>query len=90
MYSSSTKLRLFDLPKPEEWLEQIVSRCGEEQSTMLAFPNLEVLEINGCSMLTMIPSSCFPSLKQLKILDSDSSNSMIVEMLAHLSTNGEY
>lgn len=80
MYPSLTKLRLFDLPKLEEWLEPVTSTCGEEQSTMLAFPKLEVLEINGCSKLTTIPSSCFPSLKQLTIVDSDSS--MILETIS--------
>ncbi|KAL1827346.1 hypothetical protein DCAR_0206511 [Daucus carota subsp. sativus] len=81
MYPSLTKLRFFDLPELEEWLESVMSTCDEDRSTMLAFPKLEVLEINGCPKLTRIPGSCFPSLKLLFIVDSDSS-SMILETIS--------
>ncbi|KAK1364449.1 hypothetical protein POM88_040010 [Heracleum sosnowskyi] len=80
LYPSLTKLTLHNMTKLEEWLEPVMSTEGEDVSTVLSFPELEVLMIKDCPSLRKIPNSCFPSLKKLKIRDLQSS--MIVEMMS--------
>ncbi|KAK1364475.1 hypothetical protein POM88_040036 [Heracleum sosnowskyi] len=75
IYPSLTNLTLWNLPKLEEWQEPLVST---DQSTVLVFPKLEVLEIVSCSKLRRIPSSSFPSLKKLIIRH----NSLILGMIS--------
>ncbi|KAK1370491.1 NB-ARC domain-containing protein [Heracleum sosnowskyi] len=88
-YPSLTKLHLWDLPNLEEWLEPVMSRGDEDQSTMLAFPKLEEMTIEKCPKLTRIPYSCFPSLKKLGIQDLDSS-SLLLETLRRIVSASKY
>lgn len=50
------------------------------KSRLVWFPKLEVLDIKKCPKLTKIPSSCFPSLKELGITNLDSS--MIIDTMS--------
>lgn len=88
-YPSLTKLHLWDLPNLEEWLEPIMSRGDEDQSTMLAFPKLEDMTIEKCPKLTRIPYSCFPSLKKLGIQDLDSSI-LLLETMRRIVSSRKY
>ncbi|XP_074337211.1 putative disease resistance protein At3g14460 [Apium graveolens] len=80
LYPLLTKLTLWGLCKVEEWLEPEISTSCEDRSNVLAFPKLEVLEIYECPKLKGIPDSCFPSLKQLRICNLDSSNIILETM----------
>lgn len=82
MYPSSKNLRLWNLPKLEEWLEPVMSTHHENQSTVIVFPKLEVLRINSCSKLTKITSSYFSSLKKLIMHNMD-----CITILEKLSRN---
>ncbi|WOH09430.1 hypothetical protein DCAR_0728887 [Daucus carota subsp. sativus] len=79
MYPSVTKLILRKLPKLEEWVEDIFSK------DQTVFPKLEKLEISDCPRLRKILNSCFPSLKDLSITNSES-NMILETMYMHLSS----
>ncbi|KAL1809359.1 hypothetical protein ACET3Z_026349 [Daucus carota] len=68
MYPSVTTLTLRRLPKLEEWVEDVLSKGGKDQ---IVFPKLEELEISDCPKLRKILNSCFPSLKDLSITNSE-------------------
>ncbi|KAL1809357.1 hypothetical protein ACET3Z_026347 [Daucus carota] len=82
MYPSVTKLILRRLPKLEEWVEDVFSKGGKDQ---IVFPKLEKLEISDCPRLRKILNSCFPSLKELRIANSES-NMILETMYMHLSS----
>ncbi|KAK1364176.1 putative disease resistance protein RGA3 [Heracleum sosnowskyi] len=82
MFPSLTNLRLWNLPKLEEWLEPVMSTDHENQSTVIVFPKLEVLRINSCSKLTNIMSSYLSSLKKLIMHNLD-----CITILEKLSRN---
>ncbi|KAL1808292.1 hypothetical protein ACET3Z_025282 [Daucus carota] len=67
MYPSLTELRLWHLPKLEEWVEPDMSR---DHISVQVFPKLAVLFMHSCPNLSWMPDSCFPSLKELTITNS--------------------
>ncbi|KAL1809291.1 hypothetical protein ACET3Z_026281 [Daucus carota] len=86
IYPSLRKLILWNLPELEGWLEPGMNTMGEDQTTMLIFPELELLIIKFCSRFSTMPSACFPSLKQLIIQDSDSSNMILETVTKNVSS----
>ncbi|KAK1393991.1 NB-ARC domain-containing protein [Heracleum sosnowskyi] len=82
LYPSLIKLKLWDLPKLEEWLEPDTSRVNEDK----VFPKLEVVEIVSCSKLRTIPDSCFPSLERLTINGVDNSKMILEAMSTKVSS----
>ena len=82
MYPSLMTITLYRLEKLEEWTEEVMSTGSHDQSV---FPKLESLEITYCPRLRKIPNSCFPSLKELKITDLDSS--VILETMSKKVTS---
>ncbi|XP_063936993.1 uncharacterized protein LOC135147693 [Daucus carota subsp. sativus] len=82
MYPSLMTITLYRLEKLEEWAEEAMSTGSNDQSV---FPKLESLEITYCPRLRKIPNSCFPSLKELKITDLDSS--VILETMSKKVTS---
>ncbi|KAL1809360.1 hypothetical protein ACET3Z_026350 [Daucus carota] len=75
MYPSLTTLILQGLSNLEEWLEPNISTGDEDQNMVPVFPKLEVLKIERCSKLKMIPNTLFlfSKLRELVITNLDSS-----------------
>ncbi|WOH09434.1 hypothetical protein DCAR_0728891 [Daucus carota subsp. sativus] len=75
MYPSLTTLVLQGLSNLEEWLEPNISTGDEGQNMVPVFPKLEVLKIERCSKLRMIPNTLFlfSKLRELVITNLDSS-----------------